>query len=118
MERIARHRTALAATLTACLFASAACSNPGAPLGGDCLRNDDCAEGACVALRCRLQPTDPAARTSGGVNAYTPPASDAGAPAPADAGAPVPADAGAADAGASGDDAAAPEADASTDAGQ
>ncbi len=110
MNRTARLRTALAASLAACLVAAAACSNPGASLGSECLRNDDCAEGACIALRCRLAPTDPNARTSGGVNAFVPPAPDAGPPEPADAGD--------ADSGAPGDAAATPEADAAADAGQ
>jgi hypothetical protein len=125
MNRTARPRPILAASLAACLVAAAACSNPGSPLGGECLRSDDCEEGACVALRCRLLPTDPRAQSSGGANAYVPPATavtDASATnaSATDAGASA-TDAGASatDAGASATDAGAPsEADAAPDAGQ
>jgi hypothetical protein len=95
MFAYARSRTARVAAIAACLGVVAACSNPGAPLGGDCLRSDDCAEGVCVALRCRLAPTDSNARASGGVNAFALPAApDATPSATEDAGTPSADDAG------------------------
>ena len=66
------------ASIAAALMMLAACSSSGGALGSSCLRSDDCAVGVCSALQCRLPPTDPNARASGGTNALTAPAVDAG----------------------------------------
>ncbi len=68
------------------------CASTGSRIGAECLRNDDCAVGSCVALTCRLPPTDPEAKLAGGENAYV---RDTGVPedaasSPQDAAAPPP----------------------------
>jgi hypothetical protein len=65
-------------SIAAGLTMLAACSSSGGALGSSCLRSDDCAVGVCSALQCRLPPTDPNARASGGTNALAAPAIDAG----------------------------------------
>ena len=107
MTRPHRFSTAFALSTFAAFGFLAACTSGAGSLGDACLRNDDCAEGACSALHCRLPPTDPQSRASGGTNALagpTPPAvHDAGSD-PADASSELP------DAGTSTPDAGDPDA--------
>ena len=78
MRRRSFSTFALRGALVAVLASLAACSSASGSLGSACLRSDDCAVGICSALQCRLPPTDPNARASGGANALEATPVDAG----------------------------------------